>query len=124
MLAPDNGVHLALRNCHKSEHALTAVVALSRSISQLFSQFKFDFLARCCLPFCSPSAALQLKRPFLCRCTVIPESLELVLVLGRLRLLIRMRSLGLAALLHVEPLSCGLSLLQGFLEVFSELLGL
>ena len=72
MLAPDNGVRLALRNGHKSEHALTAVVALSQSISQLFSHFKFDFLARCCLPFCSPSAALQ--RPFLCRCTVIPES--------------------------------------------------
>jgi hypothetical protein len=108
MLAPDNCVRLALRNGHKSEHALTAVVALSQSISQLFSHFKFDFLAR----------------TFLCRCTVIPESLELVLVLGRLRLLIRMRSLGLEALLNVEPLSCGLSLLQGFLEVFSELLGL
>ncbi len=47
MLAPDNGVRLALRNGHKSEHALTAVVALSQSISQLFSHFKFDFLARC-----------------------------------------------------------------------------
>jgi hypothetical protein len=107
--ARDNGVRLALRNGDKSEHALTAVVALSRSISQLFSHFKFDFLARCCLPFCFPNAALQLKPPFLCRCAIIPESLDLVLVLGRLRLLIRMRSLSLEAFFHVEPLTCRLS---------------